>query len=108
MPNISLSFSHNLGKEEAVARIHKAIESEKIRKSNIVSSSTEKWVGDDHADWTMTIFSYPISGTLDIKETSVDVTLDLPMAATMVTGMIKNQLGQEIAGMLQESHNENA
>ena len=107
MPNISLSFPHKLGKEEAVARIHKAIECEKIKKSNIVSNSTEKWVGDDHVDWTMTIFSYSISGTLDIKEASVDVTLDLPMAATMVTGMIKNQLGQEIAGMLQDSQNEN-
>lgn len=107
MPNISLSFPHNLGKEEAVARIHQAIESEKIKKSNIVSNSTEKWIGDDHVDWTMTIFSYPISGTLDIKDTSIDVTLDLPMAATMVTGMIKNQLGQQIAGMLQDSQNEN-
>lgn len=107
MPNISLSFPHNLGKEKAVARIHKAIECEKIKKSRIVSSSTEKWVGDDHLDWTMTIFSYAISGTLDIKEASVDVSLDLPMAATMVTGMIKNQLGQEIAGMLQDSQNEN-
>ena len=108
MPNISLSFPHNLNKEEAVARIHKAIENEKIKKSNIVTSSSEKWVGDDHVDWTMTIFSYSISGTLDIKEASIDVTLDLPMAATMVTGMIKNQLGQEIAGMLQDSRNENA
>ena len=107
MPNISLSFPHNLSKEEAVARIHKANENEKIKKSNIVTSSTEKWVGDDHVDWTMTIFSYSISGTLDIKEASIDVTLDLPMAATMVTGMIKNQLGQEIAGMLQDSRNEN-
>ncbi len=108
MPYISLSFPHNLSKEEAVARIHKAIENEKIKKSNIVTSSSEKWVGDDHVDWTMTIFSYSISGTLDIKEASIDVTLDLPMAATMVTGMIKNQLGQEIAGMLQDSRNENA
>lgn len=108
MPNISLSFPHNLGKEEAVVRIHKAIESEKVTKSNIVTSSTEKWVGDDHVDWTMTIFSYTISGTLDIKESSVDVTLDLPMAATMVTGMIKNQLGQEIAGMLKDSSSPNA
>ena len=108
MPNISLSFPHNLGKEEAVARIHHAIENEKIRKSNIVSNSTEKWVGDDHVDWTLTIFSYAISGTLDIRDASVDVTLDLPMAATMVTGMIKDQLGQQIAGMLQDSQNENA
>lgn len=108
MPNISLSFPHNLGKEEAIARIHKAIESEKVTKSNIVTSSTEKWVGDDHVDWTMTIFSYTISGALDIKESSVDVTLDLPMAATMVTGMIKNQLGQEIAGMLKNSSSPNA
>ena len=90
MPNISLSFPHNLGKEEAVARIHQAIESEKIKKSNIVSNSTEKWIGDDHVDWTMTIFSYPISGTLDIKDTSIDVTLDLPMAATMVTVHMKS------------------
>lgn len=107
MPNISLSFPHNLGKEEAVARIHKAIESEKVTKSAIVTSSTEKWVGDDHVDWTMTIFSYTISGTLDIRETTVDVTLELPMAATMVTGMIKNQLGQEIAGMLKDFGQDN-
>ncbi len=106
MPKISLSFPHELGKDEAVARIHKAIESEKVKKSNIVTHSTEKWVGGDHLDWTMTIFTYPISGTLDIKDAAIDVTLDLPMAATMVTGMIKNQLGQQIAGMLKDSRDE--
>ncbi|MGI5831227.1 MAG: polyhydroxyalkanoic acid system family protein [Thermoguttaceae bacterium] len=107
MPKISLSFPHDLGKEEAIKRIRRAIETEKVTMSNIVTDSSEKWVGDDHVDWTMTIFTYPVSGTLDIRESTVDVTLNLPMAATMVTGMIKNQLEQEIAGMLKDSREKN-
>lgn len=103
MPNISLSFPHNLGKEEAIRRVHNTIERERISKANIVANTTEKWVGDDHVDWTMTIFTYPISGSLDIKETSVDVVLQLPMIAAAATGMIQNQLEQEIAGMLEDS-----
>ena len=100
MPKISLSLPHQLGKEEAIRRIKAAIETEKVSRANIVTQSTEHWVGEDHVDFTMTIFSYTVEGTLDIAETSVDVTLDLPMVATMVTGMIRNQLEQEIAGFL--------
>lgn len=100
MPKISLSFPHQLGKEEAIKRIRAAIEKEKVSRANIVTHSTENWVGDNHVDFTMTIFTYAVEGTLDIFEKSVDVTLELPMVATLVTGMIRNQLEQEISGFL--------
>ena len=100
MPKISLSLPHHLGKEEAIKRVHAAIEAERKARVNIVNNVTENWVGDDHVDFTMTIFSYAIEGTLDVKEESVDVVLSLPLVATMMTGMIENQLRQEISGFL--------
>ena len=100
MPKISHTFSHSLGKEEAIRRIKKAVEVEKINKANFVSNTTEHWVGDDHVDFTMKIFGYSVDGTLDVAETTVAVTLELPLIATMATGMIEDQLQQEIAGLL--------
>ena len=100
MPKISHLFNHQLGKEEAIRRIKAAVAEEKIRKANFVSNTTEHWVGDDHVDFTMKIFGYSVEGTLDVTDTTVAVTLELPLIATMATGMIEDQLRQEIAGLL--------
>lgn len=100
MPKITHTFSHSLGKEEAIRRIKTAVEAEKISKANFVSNTTEHWVGDHHVDFTMKIFGYGVEGTLDVTDTTVIVSLELPLVATMATGMIEDQLQQEIAGLL--------
>lgn len=100
MPRISETFSHTLGKEEAIRRIRLKAEEEKVSKANFVTDTTEHWVGDDHVDFTMNIFNYSIEGMLDVNDTTVSVVLVLPMVATVATGMIRDQLRQEIAGLL--------
>lgn len=99
MPKISERFTHTLGKEEALRRIKAKLAEERVSKSNFVTDSSENW-NDGHLDFTMVIFTYTVHGTLDVTDDAVDVTLDLPVVAMMVKGMIDDQLRQEIAGLL--------
>lgn len=99
MPKMIERFPHSLGKEEALRRVKAKLEEERVSKSNFVTGTQENW-SDGHLDFSIVIFTYTVHGTLDVTDESVDVTLDLPVVATMVTGMIQDQLRQEIAGLL--------
>jgi len=99
MPKITKTFSHQLGKDEALRRIKAKLDEERVSKSNFVTSSAENWQ-DGHLDFSIVIFTYTVHGTLDVTETTLDVMLDLPVVAMMVQGMIKDQLQQEVDGLL--------
>ncbi|MDO5581111.1 MAG: polyhydroxyalkanoic acid system family protein [Planctomycetia bacterium] len=100
MPKLVKSIPHQLGREEAVARIKNAIEKEKVAKSNIVSASTDTWVSDHEMNFSLTIFGYNIHGDLNVGEFDVQIMLDLPVVAVMVKGMIESQLESEIHKLL--------
>ncbi len=96
---LSDSFPHQLGKEEALRRVQAKLEEERISKAGFATASAEKW-NDGHLDFTIVVFTYTIHGTLDVYDDKLDVSLDLPIVAAMVSGMIKDQLQQEIKGLL--------
>ena len=99
MPKLSRSFSHSLGKEEALRRIKEKLDVERVMKSRFVTATEENW-NDGHLDFSIVIYTSTVHGTLDVGEDKVDVVLDLPIVATMMTSMIDDQVKQEISGLL--------
>ncbi|MBQ7112338.1 MAG: polyhydroxyalkanoic acid system family protein [Thermoguttaceae bacterium] len=100
MPNLTKTYPHSLGKEEAARRIKERIASEKINKANVASVSKEVWNDPYNLDFAMTLFNYRVDGTLKIDDSEIIVNLNLPFVAMMVKGMIEDQMKQQMDIML--------
>ncbi|MBQ8285859.1 MAG: polyhydroxyalkanoic acid system family protein [Thermoguttaceae bacterium] len=100
MPNLTKTYPHSLGKEEAARRLKERIASEKINKANVASVSKEVWNDPYNLDFAMTLFGYRIDGTLKVEDSEIIVNLNLPFVAMMVKGMIEDQMRQQMDIML--------
>ncbi len=100
MPNLTKTYRHSLGKEEAARRLKERIAAEKINKANVASVSKEVWNDPYNLDFSMTIFNHRVDGTLLIDDAEVVVNLNLPFVAMMVKGMIEAQMQQQMDAML--------
>ena len=100
MPNLTKTYPHSLGKEEAARRLKERIASEKISKANVASVSKEVWNDPYNLDFSMTLFNYRVDGTLKVEESEIVVNLNLPFVAMMVKGMIEDQMQQQMDIML--------
>ena len=100
MPNLTKTYPHSLGKEEAARRLKERIASEKINKANVASVSKEVWNDPYNLDFAMTLFNYRVDGTLKIEDSEIIVDLNLPFVAMMVKGMIEDQMRQQMDIML--------
>ncbi|MBR4834960.1 MAG: polyhydroxyalkanoic acid system family protein [Thermoguttaceae bacterium] len=100
MPNLTKTYPHSLGKEEAARRLKERIASEKINKANVASVSKEVWNDPYNLDFAMTLFNYRVDGTLQIEDSEIVVNLNLPFVAMMVKGMIEAQMQQQMDAML--------
>ena len=100
MPNLTKTYPHSLGKEEAARRLKERIASEKINKANVASVSKEVWNDPYNLYFAMTLFGYRIDGTLKVEDSEIIVNLNLPFVAMMVKGMIEDQMRQQMDIML--------
>ncbi len=100
MAKISKSFTHSLGKEEAVRRLRERMSTEKISKSNIATVTKEVWTDPYNLDFSMSVLTYRVDGALHIEDDRVDLEVNLPMGAIMFKGMIESQIGQQMDLML--------
>ncbi len=96
MPKITKVYNHGLKKEEAVARMHAAVEKEKIAKAGILSSSKENWITDSNCIFSIQIFGHNIDGEINVEDQDASISLDLPVVAVMVKGMVESQLQSEL------------
>lgn len=100
MSKISKTFPHTLGKDEAVRRLRERISTEKISKSNIATVTKEVWIDPYNLDFSMSILTYRIDGSLRINDADIVLDLKLPMGAVMFKGMIESQIAQQMTLML--------
>ena len=95
MPRLSMQIPRALGREEATRRIKEQIP--KVREH--VSEPFEQW--QDHTlTFQFTAMGLKVGGTLAVEEAAANLDVDLPLAAMMVKGMIKQRARQEIGTVL--------
>ena len=94
MPKITKTFTHNLGKDEAVRRLRER------SKSNVATVTKEVWTDPYNLDFAMSVLTYRIDGALHIDDSEVKLELNLPFGAMMFKGMVESQIGQQMELML--------
>ena len=89
MPSLEMSIPHKLSREEAKRRIQDLLPKMKADYGEQIKDLQEEWTGDT-VRFSFSVMGFPVSGTLSINESSVDLDGNLPFAAAFFKGKIKS------------------
>jgi hypothetical protein len=99
MPALNFSVPHQLGKQEAKSRLDDLFPSLESKYASIISDTRYEWLGD-RCDFSLSIKGMNASGQIDVRETQVDLDLDLPFAAVFFKDKIRETIASQAAELL--------
>lgn len=99
MAHFDMSIPHNLSQEEALKRIQTLLGETKKDHGDKINNLIEKWNGNV-GEFSFTIMGFDISGTLTVNAGSVDIDAELPFAASLFKGKIKELIEEKAANLL--------
>ena len=99
MAKISLSVTHDLGKEEALKRLQSESDALKETFGGSVSDLKEHW-NDSRLDFSLVAYGMKVSGGLVVEPAEVAATISLPLAAAMFKGTIEERIRQRLESLL--------
>lgn len=99
MPSLDMSVPHSLGKEEARKRIQDLLPKMKSDYADQIKDLQEEWDGDT-GRFSFSIMGFPVSGTLRVNDSSVDLDGNLPFAAAFFKGKIKTVIEEKAQQIL--------
>jgi hypothetical protein len=99
MPRFAVEAPHQLGQEEAIARVKGLLERVKDRYQSQVSGLEESWA-DNVLSFRFTTYGFKIKGMLTAQPTIVKIDGELPFAAVMFKGRIEQTIRDELVKRL--------
>jgi putative polyhydroxyalkanoate system protein len=91
--SVKVSIPHRLSREEARQRLETGFTDLRKQYGANIAQMDDRWTGD-HMDLRASAFGQSITGRLDVRDTSVDVEVDLPWLFAMLADKIKGQVVQ--------------
>jgi len=99
MPSVQVTIPHQLGQEEALARLKRFLTKVKNRYETQVSDLTETWA-DNVVQFGFKTYGFTVSGQMTVEPADVRFDAKVPLAAMMFKGKIEQTLRDEIARVL--------
>ncbi len=99
MPSVKLSVPHELGQEEAAARLKGFFEKVKQRYQNQVSDLEEAWSGNS-LDFGFRTYGFQIKGRMEVEPAEVNFGGQIPFAAMAFKGKIEQTVRDELTRVL--------
>lgn len=100
MPLVNISMPHRLGREEATRRLKEKHAEIKSKHTYTVTDLTETWTSPDSMDFAFKVYGFSLTGNVESKDDSVDIAVDLPVAAMIVKGTIESEIKKELGQVL--------
>ena len=88
---LKISLPHHLPRHEAVRRLQGGFAGLRQQFAQNLAQVEDKWTGD-HLDLKATAFGQSITARVDVRDTNVDVEVDLPWLFAMLAEKIKGQV----------------
>jgi len=98
---VVVSIPHNHGKAEAARRIRSGIEQVKASFASHLTVIDERWQGD-HLDFNVTVLKQAIKGAMDVADTQVTLTVELPWALALFAEKAKALVQKQGTLMLEK------
>ncbi len=96
---MTVDIPHQLTRAEAETRVRKLLDNVKTQFGDKVQNLEEDWK-EDTGTFKFSMSGHPVSGTIRLYETSVQVGIVLPFIATLFKGKIKSVIEEEGAKIL--------
>jgi hypothetical protein len=96
MPSLKLTFPHQLGQPEAVARLKNLLTRVKEKYQEQVSDLQEAWNGN-MLNFSFSTYGFKVSGDVIVQPTEVQLDGQIPVAAMMFKGKIENAIRDQLA-----------
>ena len=100
MPTLNITVPHQLTQAEATERLKKKQAEIKEQHTYTVSDLKETWTSPDSLDFAFKILGFSLTGSVESQESSVRISLALPIAATIMKGTIESQVRRELEQVL--------
>ena len=91
--SIKVAIPHRLSREEATRRLQTGFADFRRQYASSLAQMDDRWTGD-HMDFKASAFGQSITGRIDVRDTSVDVEVDLPWLFAVLAEKIKVQVQQ--------------
>ena len=99
MAKITLSVTHDLGREEALQRLQSESDMLKRTFGDSVSDLKENW-NDSELDFSLVAYGMTVSGDVLVDVGEVVTNIKLPMAALMFKGTIESRVRERLEKLL--------
>ena len=91
MPSLTLTFPHQLGQPEAVARLKNLLTRVKEKYQDQVSDLKESW-NENTLTFGFSTYGFKVTGDVVVEPSEVRLDGQIPFAAMMFKGKIENAL----------------
>jgi len=98
---LKVSIPHHLARAEAVRRLQHGFNGLKQQFAQNLAEVDDRWTGD-HLDLKATAFGQSVTARLDVRDSTVDVEIDLPWIFAMLAEKIKGQVVQAGTKLLEK------
>lgn len=99
MPGSKVTVQHQLGKEEALRRIKGMLDGAQSRDGGRISDMQETWNGDN-GTFSFKASGFDVSGSIEVRDSNVEIDIDYPLAARPFKGKIESTLRDRTAALL--------
>ena len=91
MPKLNMAVSHRLTQDEAVKRVMNLIKEMKTQFADKINDLHEEWNGNV-GKFHFSAMGFPVSGTLTVKTSQVEISGNLPFAAMLFKRKIETTI----------------
>lgn len=99
MPKTTLNIPHNIGKDEALTRLHGMLASVKENYGSQVSDLEENWT-DNGGTFSFKAMGFKISGDLVVSDNNVAIDAEFPWAAKPFQSTIETAIRERAERLL--------
>lgn len=95
MAKFKMEFPHQLSQDEVLKRARGLLDEVKNQFADQVSNLSEKWE-ENTCRFSFLVKGFSVSGTLTVKPSEVELSGDLPWAATFFRGRIESTIRERV------------
>ena len=98
---VNLSIPHRLSTDEARTRIQNTLTGLKSQHAAKLAQVQETWNGD-HMEFRLAVMGQAVTGRVDVRDTSVDLAIDLPWMLAMFADRFRGEVQREGTKLLEK------
>ncbi|MEN8211040.1 MAG: polyhydroxyalkanoic acid system family protein [Thermodesulfobacteriota bacterium] len=99
MTKLNMAVSHSLTQDEAGKRVKNLLTDVKTEFADNIKNLHEKWDGNV-CNFSFSVMSFPVSGTLTVETSQVNLSGNLPFAAMLFKSQIESTIKDHATTLL--------